>query len=84
MAYGGDYWNLTSMASTEEKVLNPAVNRIIRSMMDTGVFDDKTLPKDVIKANVSTPENKKIARELNEASIVLLKNDKGTLPLNLN
>ena len=65
---------------TEEK-LNDNVQRILRVMFLTGVFDDpKTLPP----GSRNTTKHQAVAREIAEEGIVLLKNFDNILPLNLN
>ena len=66
---------------SEERV-NDAVTRIIRVKMDIGLFDDPLL-KDLKTKQTETGslEYRAVAEKLVEKSLVLLKNDKKTLPL---
>ena len=65
----------------EERV-NDAVARIIKVKKDAGLFEDPMLTN--MKTEQTEPgslENRKVAEQLVEKSLVLLKNDKNTLPL---
>ena len=63
-----------------EKVLNDNVSRLLRVMFLTGLFDDKnSLPQ----GSRNTSEHQAIAREIAEEGIVLLKNERDLLPLDL-
>lgn len=75
-----DVWNKHSLMEVPEEDMNKPIYRILTSMMKVGIFDDKNTNK--IDAIVTNDEHKKIAKEINEQSIILLKNDKGALPLN--
>ncbi len=64
----------------EERV-NDAVTRIIKVKKDIGLFEDPMLAN--MKTEQAEPgslENRKVAEKLVEKSLVLLKNDKNTLP----
>ena len=66
---------------SEDRV-NDAVTRIIKVKKDVGLFDDPML-KDLKteKSETGSPEYRKVAEKLVEESLVLLKNDKKTLPI---
>ena len=51
-------------------------------MIDTGIMDDANTNSS--ENIVTNDEHKKIARELNEEGIILLKYDSQTLPLDIN
>jgi len=66
---------------TEER-LNDAVTRIIRVKKEAGLFDDPLFENIETKYDdVGSPEYRGVAEQLVEKSLVLLKNDKKTLPL---
>ncbi|MCE0539688.1 glycoside hydrolase family 3 C-terminal domain-containing protein [Kineosporia rhizophila] len=65
--------------STTRKEIDEAAFRVVRSYIRAGLFDNP-LPAEAA-ANVSTPANKAIAREVVEQGSVLLKNDRKALPL---
>jgi beta-glucosidase len=65
----------------DEKAIDDKVRRILGVMAATGAFDDKA----PVAGRVSdVPEHGKLAREVAEESIVLLKNENGVLPLDVN
>ena len=64
-------------------LVDDAVKRILRKKFELGLFDDPYRYSDDKRAEkaLSNPENRKAALEVAEKSIVLLKNEKQTLPL---
>lgn len=63
-----------------EEVLNRNILRLLRVMSNVGLFDNpQTLPKSCI----NTEEHVRTARKIAEEGIVLLKNEKNLLPLNI-
>ena len=66
---------------SEERV-NDAVTRIIKVKKDAGLFEDPMLTNmKTDKTETGSLEYRKVAEQLVEKSLVLLKNDKNTLPL---
>ncbi|KAF0093200.1 MAG: beta-glucosidase [Puniceicoccaceae bacterium 5H] len=67
----------------DETVVDAAVRRVLELKYDLGLFDDPYRYSDVEreKANTLTPEFRQTAREVAHESMVLLKNDRKTLPL---
>lgn len=66
---------------TEEE-LDVAVNRVMTARFKLGMFDGDKVPYAHIPFSVNTSDaNKKLAYEAAQKSIVLLKNEKNTLPL---
>ncbi len=66
---------------SEERV-NDAVARIIKVKMDVGLFKDPMLTEmKTDQTETGSLEYRKVAEQLVEKSLVLLKNDKNTLPL---
>ncbi|MEN8138851.1 MAG: glycoside hydrolase family 3 N-terminal domain-containing protein, partial [Bacteroidota bacterium] len=65
----------------DEAGINEAATRYLRSIVKTGVLD---IPRKEMPSEHDTPRHHKIAREVAEGSIVLLKNKGGILPLNKN
>lgn len=64
-----------------EEILNENIKRFLRVMFLVGLFDDKsTLPS----GKRNTMEHQTIARKIAEEGIVLLKNENGLLPLDIN
>lgn len=66
-----------------ESLVDDAVRRILRMKFALGLFDDpyKFCNEKREKTILNSKENRRIAREVAEKSIVLLKNDKQLLPL---
>ena len=65
-----------------EARVNDAVRRIIKVKKDIGLFDDpKLLSLQTKQYATGTPEYRKVAEQLVEESLVLIKNDKNLLPL---
>jgi beta-glucosidase len=58
--------------------LDDIVRRTLFAMFDSGAFDDPLGPP---AANVSTPEHRALATRVSTGGMVLLKNDRGALPL---
>src|SRR4051794_23836747 len=58
--------------------LDDIVRRLLFALFDSGVFDDPVGPA---QANVSTPEHRDLATRVAQDGTVMLKNDRGTLPL---
>ena len=58
--------------------LDDIVRRTLFAMFDSGVFDDPVGPA---APEVSTPVHRAVATRVSEAGMVLLKNDRGALPL---
>jgi beta-glucosidase len=67
-------------------LIDDAVKRILRKKFELGLFDDPYRYSDEKRAEkvLNNPENRKAALEAAEKSIVLLKNEKQTLPLSKN
>ncbi len=64
----------------DESTIDEAVRRILRMVIKSGKMDG---PAAVPAGSRNTPEHQSLARELAEASITLLKNDSGLLPVDL-
>lgn len=67
---------------SEEKI-NESLFRLMMTRFKLGMFDsyEKSQWGKLDRTDVDTPENRKLAREVAEASMVLLKNKDGLLPL---
>ncbi|NVM31718.1 MAG: glycoside hydrolase family 3 C-terminal domain-containing protein [Candidatus Helarchaeota archaeon] len=63
-----------------EETLNDNIKRLLRVMFLVGLFDDEnTLPS----GSRNTPEHRAVAHQIAEEGIVLLKNSKNLLPLDI-
>ena len=62
----------------KEETVNGMAGRILRAIFKMGLMDEgRELPEGAL----NTPEHQLLAREVSEQGIVLLKNDRGILPL---
>lgn len=77
---------LLSKSTASDADIDGAVRRILRSMFQTGLFDQPTGTWNATKfeVNVSSVEADSLARRLGAQSTVLLKNTGGVLPLTPN
>ncbi|MFD2942838.1 glycoside hydrolase family 3 N-terminal domain-containing protein [Flavobacterium notoginsengisoli] len=85
-AYRKNLAELVKEGRVSIDLVDDAVRRILRKKFELGLFDDPykySDPKREEKALVN-PEHRKAALEMAEKSIVLLKNEKQTLPLSKN
>ncbi len=81
---GSDYFgsklsDLVNSGEIEISVIDNAVLRILTPMFKVGLFD--TVNTNTMSNIVTSEDHNQFARELSSASHVLLKNDKGLLPL---
>jgi beta-glucosidase len=76
---------LIEEASISEETINDRVRDILRVKFLTGIFDNP-YQMELKKADqeIESEQSKAIALQASQESIVLLKNEKNTLPLNLN
>ncbi|KAF7547360.1 hypothetical protein G7046_g9031 [Stylonectria norvegica] len=86
---GGGYWSfeiipeLVRSGKLDIKVLDTAVSRVLRAKFQMGLFENPFagVPDNKIWDYMNTKEHKKVARQLDSESIVLLENHENTLPL---
>ncbi len=79
--YYGDYLaHAVQMWQVEEAVVDEAVRRILRMIFKAGKFNSHVT---IQLGSINTTEHQALARLLAEESIVLLKNDRRLLPLDL-
>jgi beta-glucosidase len=65
----------------EESVIDTAVVRVLRMKMQMGLFDNPFVDPKAAAKEVRSAESIHLARLIARASVTLLKNDKGILPL---
>jgi beta-glucosidase len=63
------------------EVVDAAARRVLQLKLDLGLFDGALATPDLQESHVLTDEHRALALELATQSIVLLKNDRGVLPL---
>ncbi|QPC58466.1 hypothetical protein HYE67_000697 [Fusarium culmorum] len=86
---GGGYWSfeiipeLVKAGKLDEKIVDTAVSRVLRSKFEMGLFEKPFtgVADDKIWDYVNTKAHKKVARQLDAESIVLLENHENVLPL---
>ncbi|AZI28033.1 beta-glucosidase [Pedobacter sp. G11] len=81
-AYDNHLAELVKEGKVSEGLLNDAVRRVLRVKFRLGLFDRPYTPTTTEKQRFYRPESLKIAEQLAEESIVLLKNKDKALPLN--
>ena len=74
--------SLVEEGKVSEEYINDAVKRVLRVKFKLGLFDDPYLYANPELLNqISFEEHKAVARDVAKKSIVLLKNEKGLLPI---
>ena len=66
-----------------EKYINRAVRRVLRTKFILGLFDNPYVNLETVSQNVRSKTAFDLAKEADLESIILLKNENETLPLNL-
>ncbi len=82
-SYTGNLSKLVKEGKVKMSVVDEAVKRILKKKFEMGLFDDPFKFSDEAREKLqwNNAEHLKAEREMAEKSIVLLKNDKQTLPL---
>ena len=75
---------LVKSGAIKEALIDTAVARILTVKFKAGLFEETLPDTSLIKARVHTPEHIALSQQIAEESIILLKNDKQLLPLNIN
>jgi len=81
-AYDNHLGELVTEGKVSKDLLNDAVKRVLRVKFKLGLFDRPYTPTTTETERFYRPESLKIAEQLAEESIVLLKNKNKALPLN--
>src|SRR5580704_1660951 len=86
--FGTDYYSASALQAAltagqiTQAQINNMVYRILRSMFAVGIFDHTyPTPTAALNTDVSTPADNQAALTASEQGTVLLKNDRGVLPL---
>lgn len=79
--YNNHLADLVKEGKVSEELLNDAVKRVLRVKFRLGLFENPYTPNSTEKERFLLPGSLKIAEQLAEESIVLLKNENKTLPL---
>ena len=75
------YWDAVQRGLVSEAVINAAVARVLRAKFELGLFERPYVDHDRAAASAANPEHRALALESARASIVLLRNEGHTLPL---
>lgn len=75
---------LVKEGKVKERTIDSAVLRILIVKFKAGLFDKPLPDTALLKTRVHTPEHIALSQQIAEESIILLKNDKQLLPLNIN
>ena len=83
-AYSSSLVQLVKSGKVKAALLDDAVRRILYKKFELGLFDDPYRFSDAKREQevMNDPSHRLIARDMARKSLVLLKNDKQTLPLN--
>nr|WP_183572119.1 glycoside hydrolase family 3 N-terminal domain-containing protein [Mucilaginibacter sp. X5P1] len=75
---------LVKSGAIKESLIDTAVARILTAKFKAGLFEKATPDTLQLKARVHTPQHIALSQQIAEESIILLKNNKQLLPLNIN
>jgi beta-glucosidase len=75
------YWEAVRRGSVAPAVIDAAVSRVLRVKFELGLFEQPYVDPDRAASSNGSADHLALAREAARASLVLLKNDGGTLPL---
>ncbi|WP_345955772.1 glycoside hydrolase family 3 N-terminal domain-containing protein [Mucilaginibacter sp. PAMB04168] len=79
--YGPALIKAAKAGSVATAVIDTAVARILKLKFEMGLFEKPYVDVALAKNGVKTAKNIQLARQVAHESIILLKNDRGTLPL---
>jgi len=84
---GEAYLHLTELVRSgrvPQALVDNAVRRMLRLKFEAGLFENPYVDAAKAEARTATPDAVALAREAAQRAVVLLKNDKGLLPLDTN
>ena len=73
---------LVRSGRVSQAAVDEAVRRVLRMKFESGLFENPYADAATAEAKTATPDAMALAREAAQKAVVLLKNDKGVLPLN--
>ena len=80
--FGGNLVEEVKAGRVDESVVDEAVRRVLHQKIELGLLDgDPVVPDDASGVDLDSPRNRELAAAIAERSIVLLRNDRGVLPL---
>ncbi len=77
----GLFWEAVEKGLVDPAVLDTAVARVLRIKFELGLFENPFVDPEVAARVNGAPEHRALARDVAAASMVLLKNDGGMLPV---
>jgi beta-xylosidase len=80
LCYGKELAELVRSGEVDESLVDRSVRRLLRQKAELGLLDAGWTPTAESGVDFDSPDNRDLAREIAEKSVVLLAND-GTLPL---
>lgn len=78
--YGGPLLEAVTAGRVDEKLVDRALERVLRQKCELGLLDPDWAPTPAAPVDLDPPESRAVALDLARRSVVLLAND-GTLPL---
>ena len=75
------FWPAFERGMIDPRAIDRAVGRVLKLKFELGLFEHPYVDADVAARNGGSPEHRALALNAARASITLLKNDAGTLPL---
>jgi beta-glucosidase len=75
------YWRAFQEGLIADSVIDDAVARVLRVKLELGLFEDARVDSDEAARLAGHPDHRALARQAARASLVLLRNQEGTLPL---
>jgi beta-glucosidase len=75
---------LVKSGRVKESQIDTAVARILTIKFKAGLFEKPVVDTLKLRERLHTPEHVRLSQQIAEESIILLKNDKSLLPLNIN
>ena len=79
--YGRPLLEALQSGRIDEALVDTAVSRILQKKFELGLFENPYVDVEQVLAVYDTPEQRSLARQIAQQSIVLLKNEGGLLPL---
>ncbi len=79
--YGEPLLQAVQAGQVDEALVDCAVSRILQKKFELGLFENPYVDVDQVMTVYETPEQRTLARQIAQQSIVLLKNDGDLLPL---
>ena len=79
--YGRPLLEALQAGRISETLVDISVSRILQKKFELGLFENPYVDVEQVMAVYDTPEQRSLARQIAQQSIVLLKNEGGLLPL---